>query len=334
MSMRRWAPAFIAALTGLSACDRDAPFGPDPSAEASIVLRAFYDYDAQAGFGGADRPATGLRFQVLLPGSSSPVVEAVADTSGAATLEGIPVGTYDLRVDPTFLGDSLVLTEIDSTRVTLTPDGVVSVTVGVSPPVMTIAAARALPEGRRVWIEGLALNRRGQSVDGAIHLLGGGGEALRTVFPSATGGAEGDSLRILGRTVNQGARRYLTDGRSLSLAQAVRPVLPLEVEVGAVADAGSGALDARLVLVRNAQVTDTASVPFVGTRVTVGNGDAEFEALLLSQNGFGATIVPGTPVIAMAGLLVPDPGAAGAWRLIPRGQGDVQFGTPPPPPGG
>ncbi|MEQ9568643.1 MAG: hypothetical protein RLN75_00515, partial [Longimicrobiales bacterium] len=179
-----------------------------------------------------------------------------------------------------------------------------------------------------------ALNRRGQSVDGAIHLLGHGGDAMRAVFPSATGGSEGDSLRILGRTVGQGAGRHLVDGRSLLLAQSVRAVLPLEVAVGQVSTAGTGELDARLVVIRNAQVTDTVSVPFVGRVLTVGVGDAEFEALLLSQNGFGAPIVPGTPVISMAGLLVPDPDLAGAWQLIPRSQGDVQFGTPPPPPGG
>lgn len=327
--MRARALVLLGLATAIAACDRDQPFGPVPTSEASITVGAFYDYDGQPGPTGTDQAAPGLRFQVTLPGSGTAVAEAVTDTTGVVTLDRIPVGTYDLRVDPAFLGDSLVLSEIDTTRVTLAPNDVLTVAVGVTPPSATIAEARGLPEGRRVWVEGLALNARGESVDRAIHLLAGDGSAIRVTFPAAVPGTAGDSLRVLGRTSGAGDGRFLTDGRVIVLADQVRAVLPLEVTAAQARTADDGVLDARFVVVQNATVTDTATVPFAGTLLTIDDGDATFRALLPTQNGFGQTVVPGTPVIGIAGLLVPDPDVGGTWRMVPRGGGDVEFGQPP-----
>lgn len=327
--MRARTLVLLGLVPAVAACDRDQPFGPATTAEASITVGAFYDYDGQPGPSGNDQAAPGLRFQVTLPGSGTAVAEGVTDTTGVLTLDRIPVGTYDLRVDPAFLGDSLVLSQIDTTRVTLAPNDALAIAVGVTPPSATIAEARGLPQGRRVWVEGLALNARGESVDRAIHLLAGDGSAIRVTFPAAVPGSAGDSLRVLGRTSGTGDGRFLTDGRVIVLADQVRAVLPLEVTAARARTADGGALDARFVVVQDATVTEVATVPFAGTLLTIDDGTGSFRALLLTQNGFGQAVVPGTPVLGIAGLLVPDPDAGGTWRLVPRGGGDVEFGQPP-----
>lgn len=320
----------VAALSVLllAGCDRDAPFGPLPPGEASVGVQAYYEYDHQSGFGGADVEAAGLRFQLVLPGSETPVVEGVADAMGIIALERVPVGTYDLRVAPSFLADTLVLADIDTTRITLVPDGAVTLSVGVTPPTRTLAEARSLPAGRRVWVEGIALNDRSASIDQSVHLLAGDSMALRASLPTSPGGSEGDSVKVLGRTTSEGSTRYLADGFLVVLADALRPVVPLDIEAAEVADAGGGVLDARLVVVRNAVVADTATVPSVGRRITVQDGDDTFVAILRSQNGFDGPVVPGMPVDALAGLLVPDTATPGAWVLVPRSRGDALFGQP------
>lgn len=326
--MKRGAVVLCSALA-VAACDREAPFGPLPSGEASIAVQAYYEYDRVAGFGGADQVAEGLRFQLVLPGSGTPVVEGEADPLGVVLFERVPVGTYDLQVDPDFLADSLVVTEIDTTRVTVVPDDGLTFSVGVTPISGTVAEARAMPAGRRLWVQGIALNGRGASVDQSIHVLGSDSTAVRINLPTASSGSEGDSVRVLGRAVSSGATRYLADGLVTLVSEAQRPVVPREVEVAEVSDAAGGTLDALLVVARDAVVADTATVPFVGRRVTIRADDEEFVALLLNQNGFDGEIVPGTPVVALAGLLVPDSVVAGSWMLVPRGRNDALFGQPP-----
>ncbi|MEK9499425.1 hypothetical protein [Gaopeijia maritima] len=325
-------PVAVLALVGalaLAGCDRDAPFGPLPPGEASVAVQAFYEYDRQAGFGGVDQRALGLRFQLTLPGSNTPVAEGAANEMGVVLLDRVPVGTYDLRVDPAFLGDSLVMTEIDTARVTLVPDDVLTLSVGVTPVSGTVAQARSLPEGRRLWVDGIALNGRGASFDQSIHVLGSDSSAVRVNLPTASPGSEGDSVRVLGRTVSNGATRYLADGLVVLVSEALRPVVAHEVEVAEVGDASGGSLDARLVVARDAVVADTLTVPFVGRRVTIQSGDDEFVALLRNQNGFDGPLVPGTPVVAIAGLLVPDPDTPGRWLMVPRSRNDALFGQLP-----
>lgn len=318
------------ALVAFVGCDTDAPFDPVPIGDATVVVQAFYDHDLQPGFGGADRRAEGLRFQVVLRGSETAVAEGVTDELGVATMEKIPVGTYDLRVDPTYLADSLVVTEIDTTRITLTAGSTFGVAVGVTPVSGTVAEARALAEGRRIWVEGIALNRRGASLDQSIHVLGSDSVAIRVVLPASSPGAEGDSVRVLGRAVSSGATRHLVDGVAIVTSEALWPVAPREVAVGEVADAAGGTLDAHLVVAHDAVVADTLTIPFVGRRVTITDGEESFVALLRIQNGFETAPVPGTPVAALAGLLTPDPDAPGRWLLVPRSRSDALFGSPPP----
>jgi hypothetical protein len=320
-------------LVALAACDREPSFSIGPDGIATVNVQAYLEYDGQRGFGGFDQPAEGLRFELVLPGSGTAVASGVADEDGVIQLEQIRTGTYDLRVDPDYLGDTLVMANIDTTRVTLSPSDVVTVQVGVTPPTRTMAEARTLPEGRRVWITGMALNSRGTSIDRAVHVLEEGFGAMRVVFPAATGGAPGDSVRVLGRTVGTGSRRYLSDGLLRVVASAVRLIRPLEVSVAEARTAGGGALDARLVIIQGGTVTDTVTIPFVGLRLTVGGAANGVHVLLPQQNGFGSpNIAPGRPVVSITGLLVPEDAPAQTWQIVPRGGGDVEFG--PPPPGG
>lgn len=328
----RWLVALAFALSA-SACNRDEPFGPGLESLASLSVQAYFEFDGNSGFGGGDAPAPGVPIQVVLRGTDTPVVEALADSLGDVDFPEIPVGTYDIRVNPAFLADSLVIAQVDSTRVTFGPGQARTFSVGLTPPTLTVEQVRALPLGRRVWITGMALNGRQASVDGAVHVLENGTSALRVNLPAASGGNLGDSVRALGTTAGTGAGRYLVNGRINVLAQSVRTLFPLEVGIAEARSAGGGAHAARLVVIRGGQVTDTASIPFVGLRVSIEDNGATINVLLPQQNGFGNPNLPaGTPVVSITGLLVQDPDASGAWRIVPRSGGDVSFGPPPPPP--
>ena len=320
-------------LASVTACDREPEFGLAPEGEAAVRTQAYYEYDGAPGQGGRDAVAPGLRFEVLLPGSERVVASGAAASNGLVLLGDIPVGTYDLRVDPGYLADTLMVTGLDTTRVTLSVGDTVTIRAGVTPLTQSIADVRTLPEGRRVWIQGMALNSRASSVDGAVHVREAGVGALRVLFPAATGGAPGDSVRVLGLTQGIGSRRVLTDGLLTTLASSVRPVLPMEVDLETARTAGNGDLDADLVIVRGGTVTDVVSVPFVGFLLTVEDAGESVDVLLPLQNGFGgAAVQPGMPVVSITGLLVPDPEPSSTWRIVPRNGGDVQFG--PAPPGG
>jgi hypothetical protein len=176
----------------------------------------------------------------------------------------------------------------------------------------------------------MALNSRPASLDGAVHVLEDGASALRVNLPSASGGSQGDSVRALGITAGTGNGRYLVEGRINVLAQAVRTIFPLELEIGEARTAGGGQHAARLVVIRGGQVAGTTAIPFIGLRVSVQSGAAMINVLLPQQNGFGTPVLPtGTPVISVTGLLVQDPDVPGAWRIVPRGAGEVAFGPPP-----
>jgi hypothetical protein len=322
--------ATLALALAVTACNRDEPFGPGLDSVASLSVQAYFEYDDNTGFGGGDAPAPGVPIQVVFLGTDTPVVEAVADAQGTVDFPSIPVGTYDIRVEPTFLGDSLVVAAIDSTRVTFAPNQARTFRVGLTPPTLSVAQVRALPLGRRVWITGMALNTRPTSLDGAVHVLEDGVNALRVNLPAASGGAQGDSVRALGTTAGTGSGRYLVDGRINVLAQDVRPLFPLELSISEARTAGGGQHAARLVVIRGGQVTDTTTIPFVGLRVGVRDGGATINVMLPQQNGFGTPPLPaGTPVVSVRGLLVQDPDAAGAWRIVPLRGGDVSFGPPP-----
>ena len=329
----RTSPRWIATLAfvlAVTACNRDEPFGPGIESMASLSVQAYFEYDDNAGIGGGDAPAPGVPIQVVLLGTNTPVVEGVADAMGDVEFPEIPVGTYDIRVDPAFLADSLVVAGIDSTRVTFAPGQARNFQVGLTPPSLTVAQVRALPLGRRAWITGMALNGRQSSVDGAVHVLEDGTSALRVNLPAASGGSAGDSVRALGTTAGTGSGRFFVSGRINVLAQSVRAIFPLEVDIGEARTAGGGQHAARLVVIRGGQVAGTSAIPFVGLRVSVQDGAETINVLLPQQNGFGTPNLPvGTPVVSIAGLLVQDPDATGAWRIVPRGGGDVSFGPPP-----
>jgi hypothetical protein len=79
-------------------------------------------------------------------------------------------------------------------------------------------------------------------------------------------------------------------------------------------------LDAALVLVTGAVITDTATVA-PDFRLTVNDGAGPLTVLLDSQGGFTRSLfAPGRSMI-FRGVLVPT--GTGAWQLKPRGIGDI-----------
>lgn len=98
----------------------------------------------------------------------------------------------------------------------------------------------------------------------------------------------------------------------------IPPILRMTSQAAATAD--GGALDAALVRVDNATITDTATV--AGDVVlTVDDGSGAMEIVLDRDVGFILALLGPTVVIDATGLLVPT--GSGSWQLKPRSRGDL-----------
>jgi uncharacterized protein YjdB len=206
--------------------------------------------------------------------SSSNEAVATVDTSGS--VEGVSVGSITVNATSEGVSDSCSVTVVD--------------------PVISIAEARSAPVGDTVHVDGIVLNFFAAYGDSTVHISDNTGaiRAIRirpiTVFP-------GDSVRFVGKVAAFDGQPVIDDPTVFLLGFSRVP--PPEVVSTFEANAArAGTLDAALVSVANARITDTATV-------------AGFNRI---------PYVPGT-VLNVTGLLVPD--GSGSWVLKPRGPGDV-----------
>jgi len=100
------------------------------------------------------------------------------------------------------------------------------------------------------------------------------------------------------------------------------PASAPKVKTAVAATASGGTLDAQLVVVDSAVISDTGSV-LGGFRLTVSDGSGNLSVILDQRAGF---VVPGAFVppnrFRIVGLLVPT--GTGTWTLKPRSAADLQ----------
>jgi hypothetical protein len=188
-----------------------------------------------------------------------------------------------------------------------------------------------------VFTSGIALNARPNNSDGQVHLEGATAFLRATNVARATGGGivqAGDSVRILGRTAVDNGQPVLDDVTAIVLIPSATVPLPEELTTAEAASAGDGALDAALVNVRHAEITDTATVDG-DFHVWVDDGSGPLELVFRSFLAVdpGSFPADGTAQVARAtGLLSPfDDGGSVRWRLLPRAGGDVALEPAPGP---
>jgi hypothetical protein len=195
--------------------------------------------------------------------------------------------------------------------------------LAVSVPVISVAEARQLPVGTRVFVDGIALNSRETFGDTTVHVADTSA-AIRAVRVARATILPGDSVRVAGVTGQRSGQPVINQATVFVLAIAEVPP-PIVITTAGIGTAQGGTLDANLVRIVNAEVIDTVTQND-GTldeyyQLTVDDGSGTGAVRVEVETAIStATLVP-TARIDVTGLLVPD--GAGGWLLKPRFAADV-----------
>lgn len=284
------------------------------------------------GIGSGDSARSGVIISLLVRGTSDTVAQTSSDASGGFRLANIPVGSYVAVVDQAILSDTFELLSAGSTNIGVTPDDSVSITVGMSYPHATVAAARTMARGRRVFVEGVTLNARATFSDTTVHLADTSGfirmTKVRATLPAILAA---DSVRVVGRTNVRLGQPTLDEVTPVFLFTSTFLPGAATLVTSEASIAGAGVYDAALVQVLNATVSDTVRVGG-DMKLTVSDGSGDLEVLLdkTADAGFLPATGPNPPPYVyvpgnkfdIVGVLVPT-GVVGVWRLKPRSTTDL-----------
>lgn len=292
-------------------------------ATGTVLGLVYFDTDGSRTADEFDQALAGVAVRLIVSGTHDTLARASSASDGLFRVHSVPVGRYEVVVDSASVGDSAKVVEIDPAEITVTPDDSVTVTIAVSFPLVSVAEARELPRGGKVFSEGIALNDRETFGDASVHLAGDT-VAIRVTRVKRSIIFPGDSVRFLGTLSTANGQPTLDDATPFLLTLAeVPPAERVTVAVAATADGGR--LDAALVRVDSVTVSDTATVA-EDFLITVIDGlvpPDTLEVLLDGDVGFVlAGLVPET-VLDVTGVLVPVGLDPPRWRLKPRSSADL-----------
>lgn len=321
----RLSAAMLVALSAASiACTNDgSDLGPSPLGERIVTVGVYLDRDGSRSVTGLDTVFAKARVALLIRGSTDTFKVATAGTDGVARFPAVPLGQYSVAVDPKSIGDSIQVQAIDSSDVTVTAtDSIVSSLARLGYPEVSIRQVRGLPAGRRVFLRGIILAGVQSFRDTTSHLADSSGSLRLTrvaLRGGLTGNAPGDSVSVLGVTSSRAGQPTLDQSSIARFGTRPAPI-PLPVGTGPAATASNGALDAALVQITGALISDTVTVA-PDFKVTVSDGTGSLTVLLDGNINFPRTSFrPGRSMNAR-GVLVPD--GVGGWVFKPRDLGDV-----------
>lgn len=279
----------------------------------------YFDQNGSGQPDGSDVGLANIGLRVIVMGTRDTVARPVTASDGSFATAPLPVGRYRVSLAPGALGDSVSVTQFEDSVAVLGPDGTAVVTVGVGFPSLTVADAKMQLPGKKLFVEGVALTALDVFGDTTTHVADGTG-SVRAVRVRRTVQLAGDSVRLQGTVASRDGRPVLDDVTVIVL-NINRPIPPAElVTTGVAASADGGRLDAALAVVRNVAIADTTTGA-AGFALALNDGSGALTVLLDKDIVFDRTgLDPGASIDA-TGVLVPDGG--GAWRLKPRGSGDL-----------
>lgn len=306
--------ALATLLAGCSNAGEQLVFPPLPN--GGIAVGLYLDRDGSGTFTALDTTFAGVRVALLAAGGVDTITTALSSATGVATFAPVLIGSYRIVVDRAALGDTIRVVVGDTGTIRLlarSDSATASRVVRLGYEEVSVAAARALPAGRRVMVRGLVLSPLQAFRDSTMFLQDGTG-ALRITSarhrPGRTGNNIGDSVAVLGTTGASLGQPVLLSGLVSSLGQLAAPV-PVLVTVAEARTARGGSLDAALVQVTGAKIFDTASV-VPDFKVTVSNAtDAADRATALFDS-----VLQAPPAIFVLGRTITVKGV-----LVPRGDG-------------
>ncbi len=289
--------------------------------EATGVARGlvYFDADGDREPAAPDTGLAGVAVELFPAGGRAPVARVVSDSSGRFRMAGLPVGSFVTRIDSATVPDSMAVVRIADSSVLIPPADSVVILVAVGFPRVSIAEARLLPVGAKVFVDGIALNAFATFGDSTLHVADTG-TAIRALRVRPVAVFAGDSVRLVGTVGASGGQPVLTGATVFLLAIRAAPP-PMAVTTALARSADGGRLDASLVEITGATITDTATLANDDVALTVNDGSGALEVVLDDDVVFTlALYTPGEAIDAL-GVLVPVGG--GVWRLKPRFEGDL-----------
>ncbi|MEX0935540.1 MAG: carboxypeptidase-like regulatory domain-containing protein, partial [Gemmatimonadota bacterium] len=263
-----------AVLTGGCESDLTSEHARQIESTGAVEGSVYLDVDGNGTRGGPDEPYPDLGIQ-LVGANGGVVAEAKTDEAGEFRMGLVPVGNYKLEVDPSTLSGGLAVFGLEEvSSVALGTQGtdnnlvtVYSVEFRVSFPVYSLSEVKDLPPGRPVTTQGFALNSRPNFGDGVVHFQEGD-VYLRAINVARANISPGDSVRIVGKTSIDQGLPILEDVSVVRLVSQAVLLDPVELSTADAASADGGLLDAALIRIQNATITDTEPAPGGGLIVT------------------------------------------------------------------
>lgn len=320
---RTWLlPAVLLTALGCSNAGENFAFGGGGNGAVGVFV--FLDRDGSLDAGPADTVLAGIKVALLVPGTTDTLYRATTDASGNSIFTSLPLGNYTLVVDTNSVGDSVEVQLIDSASVVLLNNASGrQMTVRIGFPSATIAQARALPAGSRVFVRGILLADLDVFAD-TTGFVADPGASIRLSNAQDVGpqSSLGDSVRVLGTVAVRDGQPVL-DAAGVFVFRPGPAPIPVSLTTVLANTAQGGARDAALINLTNAVIqTDTATV----------NGDFTFSVddgtgpvkVILDQDVLFALgqFIPGKTLNGR-GLLVPT--GTGTWVFKPRVNTDVQL---------
>ncbi len=318
----------LLALTALLGCPNA---GEDRllSVGATGIVRGFVVFDQNGNLlpDAQDSAFVGFRMKLVTVSARDSVAGAATNTVGVFRMDPVPAGTYLVVIDTARMSDTAVVARMDSTQVTIKPGDSVQVEVTIGHPHVSVRAARTtVPLGRRVWVNGIALNALATFSDTTVHLQDTSA-AIRMTRVRPAGFGASDSIRVRGTTSTRDGQRTLDDITVVPLATSFLPQAT-SLSSALAASAAIGTRDAQQVQVLNATISNRDSLGQAGLRLTVSDTSSGALEVLLDgtadpafRPAYDPDYVAGNR-FDIVGLLVPT-GVPGVWRLKPRSSQDL-----------
>lgn len=319
-----WAAVCCAALAGCEGGGAHPSIVVDAAANVRGVL--FLDLNGNAQLDVADQPVKGWPVKLVGPNGGT-VATAVSDSIGIFQFGEVPTGRVRIDVDRAGLADTLGVFGLSlGANFDLAEGDTTTVTVGFTYPTVALAAVDTLPVGRKVFVDGLALNAIGSTGPRELHLRSGA-EALRVTNVVRRAVSPGDSVRVLGRRGVETGVAVLTGADIILVRSAVADPEPIELTTRDAGTARQGTVGADLGRIRNADLISSRN-ELSDVVLTVDDGTGPTEILIRSFLGADASFfnADSIRVREATGLLVPYQTAAGqlGWRLATRGTVDLR----------
>jgi hypothetical protein len=311
---------------GAAACD-NAGSALEVGTEDTGLVQVFVylDRDGSGTISALDTAYSGAKIRLLPPAGTASLQTITSPTDGNVRFQDVAFGQYRVGIDTASIGDSLRVAAIDSGSVQITfvvPARVAIIRLAY--PEATIAQARSMPVGQRVFLRGLLTSFAQAYRDGSVHLSDATGY-LRlthvTFLGGGTGNNLGDSVTVLARTASENGQPTADQARVARLAAHAAPI-PIALTTAAAATANGGVLDAALVQLTAVVVADSGASG-VDFRVGVNDGSGPVNLILDANLPFPRSIFPPGRSLTVKGVLVPN--GAGGWSVKPRDTSDMIF---------